>query len=135
MRNPLAWGLLALAVAATGVAIWAGNNFTVALPSAAIAVVAASLLFVDVEVRRPARTARPFARAMSAQPNQIRAAFLSGQLGREKLVGILDRLERSGPDPSLPPRRYEELQSIVAMSREQFQQYLVARLEYLEART
>jgi hypothetical protein len=135
MRNPLAWGLVVLAVVATGVAVWAGNNFTVALPSAGIAVMAASLLFLDVEIRRPARAGRAPTGISPTQPNQIRQAFLSGQLGREKLVGLLDRLERSGPNPTLPPRRYEELQSIVAMSRTEFQQYLTARLEYLEART
>jgi hypothetical protein len=135
MRTPLAWGLVALAVVATGLAIWAGPNLTFAVPAAATALIAAALLFVEIAARPTLATPRAEAPTRRSTPNDVRAALTSGRFGRERLVVLLDRLERAGPNPELGLLSVPELRSILAMSPREFRGYLDRRLAYLEANT
>ena len=135
MRAPFGWELLALAFAATGITIWAGSNDAIAIPGAVVAVAAATLLFVEVALRAPGtRRTGPVWKRRS-EPAEVRAAFTSGQLGREKLVGLLDRLERAGPTPEQGVRTSEALKEILRMSPEEFRGYVRSRLDHLEAGT
>lgn len=134
MNSPVSWVLLGVAFAATGVAIWAGDNFALAVPSAAVAVVAVGLLFADLWSQSPGadETSR---REPTAEPSTIVTAFRSGSLGREEVVSWLDRLERAGPNPGLPLRRTEEFRAFARMPTSDFRRYVRHRLDELEART
>ncbi len=126
MRSPFGWGL---------VAIWTQSNTGLALVAAATAIVAASLLFVEVGMRGwnpPVRTTHPSGPGPS---DKVRAAFASGRLGRESMVALLDRLSRTTSDPTHPSTSLEQLETIVRMSPEDFRAYVRARVEYLEARS
>lgn len=124
--------LLAVAVVATGIAVWAGPNFVIALPAAVAAVVAAGLLFLGAGLdripSRPLRSAPVPATSMVG----LRRAFTSGRLGRESLVETLDRLERAGPNPDLPALRPDEADRIWRMPPKEFREYLRERLDQLE---
>ena len=135
MSRPLAVFLSALAVTATGIAVWAGPNFTIALPAAVVAVIAASLLFVEagadrISFPRPGRAA-----PVPSAAGSLRRAFTAGRLGREALVDTLDRLERAGPNPGLPARRLEETGRILRMTEREFREYLRTRIVQLELRS
>ncbi len=131
----LRWYLLGIAGAAVGVAVWAGGNLRVAVPVAAIAVAAAGLLFVDAW----AELGGPLLEARSPPPpsprDDLRRTFRTGRMGREELVEFLDRLEREGPNPSLPRRRSEEVRELLRLSPREFRGYLAQRLDDLEARS
>jgi hypothetical protein len=135
MNSPFGWLLPALAVVATGIAIWADDNFTLAVPAAVAAVLAAALLFVEAVLAR-SRSTRPSEWGTTeTEAGTMRAAFRSGRLGREAVVDLLDRLERDGPNPNLPARRIEETRELVRMSSRDFRNYLRQRLESLESRS
>jgi len=135
MRAPFGWLLPAIALAATGFTIWADSNFELALPGAVVAVTAAVLLFVEVWLRTPNPRGRRARWSLRNEPAEVRAAFRSGRLGREKVVMLLDRLERSGPNPDLPGRRIDEIRQFTQMSPGDFRRYVRFRLDELEART
>lgn len=135
MRAPFGWELLALSIAATAVTIWADSNNAIAVPAAVVAVAAASLLFAEVALRAPeARRVGPGWKRRS-EPAEVRAALASGQLGREKVVVFLDRLEQVGPTPEQRPRTPAEMKAILTMPVEEFRAYVRSRLDHLEAGT
>lgn len=135
MRGPLDWGLVVIAAGATAFTVWAGANFALAIPGAAVAVTAAGLLFAEVALRPSAARAAPPAWTRRGEPELLRSAFVSGRLGREKLVEVLDQLERAGPHPDLPSRRFEQLREIVSLPPDEFRRYLRSRIDSLEERT
>lgn len=135
MRAPFGWLVPAIAVVATGVAVWAGSNLAVALPSATVAIAAAGLLFAEVWLRSPPLGRRGGPTAPRGAPSEVREAFRSGRLGREKLVLALDQLERAGPNPNLPGRRSEEIREFGRMNAAEFRTYVRRRLDELEERT
>lgn len=127
--------LVAAAVVATGLAIWAGDNFILAVPAATAAVLAAGLLFAEA-VLESSRTARPpEGDTGSNEVGTLRVAFRSGRLGREAIAELLDVLERAGPNPGLPSRRADETSRIVHMPAAEFRSYVRQRLDDLESRT
>lgn len=132
MRRPLVVLLSAFAVIATGVAIWAEWNLSIAVPAAVIAIICASLLFVEPWANR---TPSPFVQSRlpsSGAGGSLRRALTSGRFGREAIVDTLDRLERAGPNPSLSARRPEEADRILRMPEGEFREYLRGRLDRLE---
>ena len=135
MRAPFGWELLTLSIVATAITIWADSNDTIAIPGAVVAVVAASLLFAEVALRTPHSRSLVPGWTARAQPAEVRAAFVSGRLGREKLVTFLDRLELAGPTPEERNRTPDALNENLAMSREEFREYVRSRLDHLEAGT
>jgi hypothetical protein len=134
MNSPIGWVLPAVAIGATVLAVWAGSNLAVAIPAAALAVLAAGLLFAGawLDERRQAPRRSP----LRAPPEnyRLRSALRSGRLGREELVTALDRVERTGPHPDLPSRTARELEALAHLSPRDFQDYLRTRLDDLEAR-
>ncbi|MGA8542652.1 MAG: hypothetical protein WB947_03815 [Thermoplasmata archaeon] len=134
MKSPVGWFLPAVAIVATGIAIWAGPNLAIALPAAGLAVLAPGLLFagswLDAEERRGRRAATGF----RPEVFRLRSAIRSGPLGREELVTTLDRIERSGPTPNLRPRTVDEMHALIRVSPSEFRAYLRGRLDDLEAR-
>jgi hypothetical protein len=127
--------LLLLVVGATGLALWAGPNLPIASVGAAIAVLAAGLLFVGAWLDRPNRRPTPAARGRDADAFQFRFGFRSGRFGREEIVATLDRIERWGPTPELPGRSTREMDDLVRLSGPEFSDYVRQRVEELEART
>lgn len=135
MRMPFGWGLVTLAIAATAIAIWAGPNLTIALPVAVVAVASASLLFVEVALAS-AESREPQGRAGAGpDPSDVRVAFVSGNLGRQKLVQTLDLLERAGGNAERRASAPGPPGDFRAMSAEEFRDYLRDRLDSLEARS
>lgn len=139
MILPRGWvGLLALAAALAGVAIWAGPNLGLAVPAGAAAVVVGGLLFATgwprtSELRHP----RP-APVETPDPTptvNVRLAFASGALGREDLVLLLDKVERAGPNPTLPVRSADELHALTSRPERDFLAYVADRLGSLEEET
>jgi len=129
------WYLLAIALAATGIAVWAGTNLAAAVPAAGVALLSAALLFVDAAATRGPANLPSDVRRRPATRDSLRTAFRSGRMGREMIVDLLDRLERAGPNPALPPRRPEEVASLARLSPTEFRDYLRSRLAELEAGT
>jgi len=123
--------LCAIAAVGSGLAIAGGSNASVVLPAAALAVVAAAVLLVEVVEQTRWPPAQPRG-VYAADPAWIRSAFEAGTYGRTSLVQILDGLERSTVDPNRPNATLAELSRIRSMSTEQFRQYLAGRLDTLE---
>ncbi|HTW39762.1 MAG TPA: hypothetical protein VMF04_02740 [Thermoplasmata archaeon] len=134
MKVRVGWFLPVVAVVLTGLALWAGPNVPLALPAAALAVVAAGFLFLgawsDSQGRRKPKV------AMVWEPDvfRLRTAIRSGPLGREEIITTLDRVERMGPTPGLPTRSTDEMNRLTRVSPEEFRRYLRHRLQDLEAR-
>ncbi len=135
MTAPFGWGLVVTALAATGVAIWAGPNLSIAAPAAIVAIAAAALLFVEVALRSGTGRPRPAPEALLPRPAMVRTAFVSGRLGRERLVLMLDTLDRRAGEADRGPRSPEEIDRFSRMTPEEFRAYLRQRLDGLEART
>jgi hypothetical protein len=135
MNGPIGGFLAGVAVFATVIAVWADDNFSLAIPAAIVAVVSAGLLFVDAFLER-APVNRPLEGHPAARdPGWLRTAFRSGHLGREAIADLLDRLERAGPHPDLPGRRAEETKRLGRMHPDEFREYLRQRLDDLESRS
>lgn len=132
MRRPIAVLLLTLALLATGIAVAAEWNLSIALPAAGVAVAAAGLLFGEAW-RQRGRSAPAYGPPSSLVATvALRRAFTSGRLGRQAIVDTLDRLERSGRNPELPVRSTDETGQILRMPERQFRDYLRMRLDRLE---
>lgn len=127
--------LVTVAVVATGLAVWAGDNFTIAVPAATGAVLAAGLLIADVALGRSRTARRPEEGAEAKEVDTVRVAFRSGRLGREAIADLLDRLERAGPNPELPRRHAAETGRLARMSAAEFRIYVRQRLDDLELRS
>lgn len=127
--------LIAVAGAATGLAVWAGANVVIAAPAAGAAVFAAGLLFLVTVFDRPRAAARAPVRDAPRDEYLFRFGFRSGRLGREEILATLDRIERSGPNPDLPGRTSREVASVVGLPRPEFRDYVRRRLDDLEARS
>jgi hypothetical protein len=135
MNFPFGWFLPAVAIVATGVAVWAGDNFSLAIPAAVAALLAAGLLFVDAVLGPGWVARRPEGPFLAGEAGPLRTAFRSGRLGREAIADLLDRLERAGPNPDLPGRRTEETNRLVRLPSGEFRNYVRQRLDDLESRS
>lgn len=135
MVRPLVGLLSAFAVLGTGVAVWAGPNFSIAVPAATLALASAALLFVEAWAYRTPPFSVRFPSIPPSPTYGLRGAFRSGHMGRETIVETLDRLERAGPNPELPVRGSEENRRIYRMPEREFREYLRERLDRLERRS
>jgi hypothetical protein len=135
MRSAVGWVLPAIAVVATAVAVAAGPNDSLALGAAAVAILAAGLVFVGgISDQTGVPSALPSLRP-SPETDRLRAAIRSGPLGREYVLDTLDRVERAGPNPDLPFRTVPVTDALVALPYDQFLRYLRGRVEALEEET
>jgi hypothetical protein len=132
MKSPVGWVLPLVAAVATVLAVVAGSNLAVALPAAAIAVLAAGLLFARTWSLR-ARGPDPAPPDPRTDADRLRTAFRSGRIGREELVLALNRLERSLLRPDLAPPPVAELARLAALPPDQFRKYVRGQLDRLEA--
>jgi len=134
MNRALTILLCLVALLASGLAIAAGTNASVALPGAAVAVGAGALLLFEVVGRTRWPPGRPLP-ALPADPARVRSSLRAGEHGRPALVLLLDNLERSGGNPHRPNTPLEELTRLRALSPEEFRAYLAARVSELERQT
>jgi hypothetical protein len=134
MNSPIGWVLPAVALGATGLAVWAGPNLALAIPAAALAVVAAGVAFARAGLGARPRTPYHPSFGPPREMFHIRSALHSGRLGQEEIVAQLDHMERTGPTPDLPSRTVPELESIIRLSPAEFREYLRGRLDDLERR-
>ena len=127
----IGWWWPLVAAVATGVAFAAGPTYSIAVPAATVAVVAAALTIVEVILRQRGETGTGAARAPLV-PGGIRGAFNGGEPGREDIVLTLDLLERKISRPGLPARTGPEVAEIVGRPPEEFRRYVAERLDELE---
>lgn len=131
MTEALRWVFLGLAAVAVLIGIWAGPNYTVAVPAALVAIALGGLAFWDSSQTggEPVSASTvPF----ESSPVGVRSWFTEGSLGREEIVLLLDRLDRHGPHPSLPARPPLELRRLVELPAREFRRYVGHRLDQLE---
>jgi len=123
-----------VAIVASGLAVAAGTNEGLVIPTATIAVAAAALLLVQVATRTrwPPGRALP---ALPADPGRVRSSLRAGVHGRPALVLLLDSLERAEGNPNRPNATIEEIARIGTLSPEEFREYLTQRVSSLEGRT
>jgi hypothetical protein len=120
-----------VAVVASGLAVAAGTNEGLAVPTASIAVVAAALLLVQVVTNTRWPPGRPLP-TLSADPGRVRSSLRAGTRGRPALVLLLDSLERAEGNPNRPNTTLEEIARLGTLSPEEFRKYLTQRVSSLE---
>lgn len=125
------WALAVGAAVFTLLAVVAGGNGGLAVAAAAAAVLVAALAIGGAAVRT-ARRPRPRFAARSFRPSGVRDWLVAGEMGREDLVLLLDRLERKTLNPGLPARTPREIGAIVKLRPAEFRGYLDRRLDQLE---
>jgi hypothetical protein len=123
MRSRVGWLLPAAAIVLTGVALWAGPNVPIALPAAALAVLAVGFLFLGAWTDSEGRKRPRVARVWEPDVFRLRTAIRSGPL-----------VERMGLNPNLPSRTAEEMHTLTRVTPEEFRVYLRRRLDDLEDR-
>jgi hypothetical protein len=133
MNSPVGWVLPLVAAVATVAAVVAGSNLAVALPAAALAVLAAALLFARSWSQR-ARGPQPAPPDPRTDTDRLRLAFRSGRIGREEVVLALNRLERSFLDADVAPPPVDELTRLAELPPDEFRNYVRRQLDRLEAR-
>jgi hypothetical protein len=130
---PERWPLLAGTAVAIGVALAAGPNLAIAVPAAGVAVLAAAIYLADAVRDRARAPARAAFAPVASDPDRVATAFRSGRFGRREIVKILDRLERDAPRSTSPVRAAPEIDALADLPPEEFERYVRARVEALEA--
>jgi len=125
--------LLVVAVIASGLAAAAGTNEALALGAATVAVLAGALLLFGVVERTRWPPGRPLP-PLPADPARVRSSFEAGTRGRPALVELLDNLDRHVGNLNRARTTIEELARLQALDRDEFREYLVARVTDLEGR-
>lgn len=125
------WGWAVVAGCATALAILARGDFVAEVILAALAVATAGL---TIAISLGPRGLPPFVnpRAPSETLFNVREALRSGELGREELVFLLDRLERVSVRPTLSVRTSAEIAAIIRVPEDAFLRYLETRVRELE---
>ena len=123
-----------VAAVATGLAVAAGTNASLAIPAATAAVAAGALFLVGVVEQTRWPSGRPLP-TVPVDPARVRSSLAAGPRGRPALVYLLDNLERSGGTMNVPVPSDAELRHLAQLSREEFRQYLTDRVNDLEGRT
>jgi len=131
VSGSIGWWWPALAGIATIVAFAVGPTYSVAVPAATVAVVAASLTIVEVIVRQRSEAEAGPARAPIV-PGGVRGALAGGEPGREDVVLTLDLLERKISRPDLPARTGPQVTAIVRRPAPEYRRYVAQRLDELE---
>ncbi len=133
--------LLLVALGAAAVAIWAGTNLTIALPAALLALLVAAAMVYDgwSQGATAERAVSGLPTAVSGATTDTKSASLppldGSRFDREEVVLLLDQVERTIRDPSLPSHRLEDLDRLATLPPEQFRDYVRRRVEALEAGT
>jgi len=125
------WALAGGAAGFTLLAIVAQAEGASAVPAAAGAVLVAALA-IGGAAYRAARGPSLRTPPRSFRPSGVRDWLVTGEMGREDLVLLLDRLERRTLNPTLPARTPREIGAIVRLRPAEFRRYLDRRLEQLE---
>ena len=131
MRAPFAWWWLALAAVFSAVAITASVNYAVAVPAAAAAVLVAAFAVGDA-VRRTSSSRAVPSRIQPVPRSGVRNWLAAGELGREDIILMLDRLERKVLRPDLPARTPMEMGALVTLRPSRFYRYVADRIQALE---
>lgn len=118
----------ALPAALLGPGSLGGAAFGVAavLVAGSVLVIAAAPGRAGMSVLRRAR----FDRSVVATP--VREWLGSGDLGREEIVRLLDRIDRLGAHPNLPVRGEAEMQRFRFMRADEFLAAVARRLDEIE---
>jgi hypothetical protein len=140
--NGLSWVLLGGAVVASAVAIQAGNHVTVAVPSAATAILLVSIAgALEIQSRSARLTPVPEAegspsgggRLESDSLLRLRRAFRSGEIGRTTILATVHALERDLGPGVRTPLSVEEERRALQLPQDQFRTWVDERLQRIEA--
>lgn len=140
--NLFTWALVGLALVATGVAVQAGNNLSVAVPAASGAVFLISVVGV-LEVGERSRdlvavvagVGRPamLHRVESDSLLRLRRAFASGSIGRTSILATIRALERDLSPAGRTLLSLEAERSVLHLPPEEFRAWIDERLRRIEA--
>jgi hypothetical protein len=128
-RRPVlpGWGWAIVAALATVLAVVGRTSLPLTVAAATLAVVSAGLTLAAALGPR-AKSREVMTDLAPVPPDAIRDAFRAGTLGREDLVFLLDRLERTSLRPTLPVRQVDDVRTIVDAPEEEFLRYLEGRI-------
>ena len=127
---PWWWALPVGALCALSVS--ASANYGLAVLLAAAAVLFAAVGVADT-IQRLVQAETPGVLTRPLPVSPVREWLAAGELGREDVLLLLDRLERLSLTPGLPARTPQEISSIVDLQPKAFQEYVKERLATLEA--
>jgi hypothetical protein len=142
--NALSWILVGGAIAAAGLAIYAGNNLLFAVPAGAVAiamvaVVGAAQLRGRTSALLPARSGMARApvtsRIESDSLLRLRRSFSSGEIGRGSILATVRALERDMSPGGRTALSLEAEREILDLSADKFREWVDERLRKIEAVT
>jgi len=131
VTRPFHWIFVVVAALAAVGSILGRTELGVAVPLAAVAVIAAGVALFDAVRRAPSAT-RTRVTPEREPPRGVRPLFLEGRTGREEILHLLDRLDRRGAHPELPVRPSAEVRRIVSLPLEEFRRHVASRLDEIE---
>lgn len=131
MSARVAAALATVAVLLTLLAVASASNEALTVASSVGAVVAAALAVGEAALRTVSQPSSP-PRARPVPRSGVRDWLAAGEIGREDLLLLVDRLERKTSNPNLPARTPQEVGAVVRLSRPEFHRYLARRLDALE---
>jgi hypothetical protein len=132
VRLPDAVGLAAVALVLGALAVVERQQPVAAAALAVGAVAFGSLALVPIFQERP--VARETSPARPPTPETgVRDWLRSGPIGREEIVLLLDRLDRSSGRPDLPSSATRELARVRGLPPSEFRRYVAHRLDEIEA--
>jgi hypothetical protein len=142
--NFLSWVLVGLAIAFAAVAIYAGNNLVVAVPTAAVAVLFVSIVGATELQARSSRLV-PVQAGVSRQPTnsrvesdsllRLRRSFTSGEMGRSSVLASVRALERDLSPTGRTALTLDGERAVLDLPPEQFRKWVDDRLQRIEAAT
>ncbi len=127
--------LLSLILVAAGIGVWARANPSITVVAALIAILAGATLGV-LELW-PAARSEPPPRTRTGRPSipVLVDAFHSGELGRDRIIGALERLRRDTEPGSSSRLSRAESSRLRRASRAEFEEWVRRRIEEIEALT
>jgi hypothetical protein len=131
------WALIAVILIAIAIAVVARGNLVVTIPSSALAVGLAMLLGLS-ELWGPATRAGSGRTRSSLRPSDVaytpdlRSAFSSGEMGRERIVAEIERLDRAFRPAGSGRIDPAEVRRLRHVPPEEFGRWLSGRIDEIE---
>jgi hypothetical protein len=131
------WALIAVILIATAIAVVARGNLVVSIPASALAVGLAMLLGLS-ELWGPASRAGSARARSSLRPSEaahardLRSAFSSGEMGRERIVAEIERLDRAFRPVGSGRIDPAEVRRLRHVPPEEFGRWLSGRIDEIE---
>jgi hypothetical protein len=142
--NTLGWVLIGGALVAAAVAIQAGNNLQVAVPTAALAVILVAVVGATLLESRSQRLL-PTRGGVSRGPShervesdsllRLQRSFKAGAIGRSAIMATVRALERDLSPSGRASLTLDAEREILALPPDRFRKWVDERLQRIEAAT